>query len=95
MSPFIHLRARSVFTLSQGASRIGDLLDRAKALGQPGLALTDQNNLYGAMEFSKAAAAAKIQPILGCEITVDAPDNAAGEYYSLPGARSVTRKSAA
>jgi DNA polymerase-3 subunit alpha len=83
MSAFTHLRARSVFTLSQGASRIGDLLDRAKALGQPSLALTDQNNLYGAMEFSKAAAAAGIQPILACEITVDAPDNARGGVLFL------------
>lgn len=83
MSPFVNLRARSVFTLSQGASRISDMIARAKALGQPALALTDVNNLYGAMEFSKAASSAGIQPILGCEITVDVPEVGRGGVILL------------
>jgi len=50
-----------------GAARIGDLLDAAVADGQPAIAITDHGNLYGTLEFYKAARARGIKPIIGLE----------------------------
>ncbi|HEV3120717.1 MAG TPA: DNA polymerase III subunit alpha, partial [Isosphaeraceae bacterium] len=68
--PFVHLHCHSHYSLLDGASKVGALVDRAKALGMPALALTDHGNLYGAVEFLSAARSAGIQPILGIEAYV-------------------------
>jgi DNA polymerase-3 subunit alpha len=65
--PFVHLHCHSHFSLLDGASPIQGLVDRAKALGMTGLALTDHGNLYGALDFYKKARAAGINPIIGYE----------------------------
>jgi len=65
--PFVHLHCHSHYSLLDGASPIGALVDRAKDLGMNGLALTDHGNLYGALQFYAAAKAAGINPILGYE----------------------------
>src|SRR5947209_5659170 len=68
--PFVHLHCHSHYSLLDGASRIPDLVKRAKSLDMPALALTDHGNLYGAMEFYREATAAGIQPIIGYEAYV-------------------------
>src|SRR4051794_37336382 len=68
--PFVHLHCHSHFSLLDGASKIPALVERAKALGMPALALTDHGNLYGAVEFLREAKAAGIQPIVGLEAYV-------------------------
>jgi DNA polymerase-3 subunit alpha len=65
--PFVHLHCHSHFSLLDGASPIQGLVDRAKALGMSGLALTDHGNLYGALDFYNKARAAGINPIIGYE----------------------------
>src|SRR6185436_12875684 len=65
--PFVHLHCHSHYSLLDGASPIQGLVDRAKALGMTGLALTDHGNLYGALDFYKKARAAEINPIIGYE----------------------------
>ena len=65
--PFVHLHCHSHFSLLDGASPIQGLVDRAKALGMTGLALTDHGNLYGALDFYKKAHAVGINPIIGYE----------------------------
>ncbi len=65
--PFVHLHCHSHYSLLDGASSIGGLIDRAKATGMNALALTDHGNLHGALEFYKKAKAAGINPILGYE----------------------------
>lgn len=65
--PFVHLHCHSHYSLLDGASPIGALVDRAKELGMNALALTDHGNLYGALEFYQKAKAAGINPILGYE----------------------------
>ncbi len=65
--PFAHLHCHSHYSLLDGASSIGGLIDRAKATGMTALALTDHGNLHGALEFYKKAKAAGINPILGYE----------------------------
>ncbi|HHY92942.1 MAG TPA: DNA polymerase III subunit alpha, partial [Firmicutes bacterium] len=72
---FCHLHVHSPFSFLDGASRITDLVQRAAELGQPALALTDHNNLSGAVRFTQAAQAAGLKPLLGAEVTL------AGGYH--------------
>jgi len=67
---YAELHCHSYYSFHEGASSIGELLARAKELGYPALALTDHDNLCGAMEFAQAAASLDIQPITGAEVTL-------------------------
>ncbi|MFI5072654.1 MAG: DNA polymerase III subunit alpha, partial [Terriglobales bacterium] len=67
---FVHLHCHSHYSLLDGASPIGGLVEKAKAQGMNALALTDHGNLYGALEFYQKAKAAGINPILGYEAYV-------------------------
>jgi DNA polymerase-3 subunit alpha len=71
---FVHLRVHSAYSLSEGAIRIKDLVSLCKAQGMAAVAVTDTGNLFGAMEFSLAGAAAGIQPIIGCQLAVRRED---------------------
>lgn len=68
--PFIHLRARSAYSLLQSAVQVKELVKLASKHGMPALGLADSNNLFGALEFSEAAAEAGIQPIVGVALDV-------------------------
>ena len=68
--PFVHLHVHSEYSLLDGACRIQGLVNRAKELGQTAIALTDHGVMYGAVDFYKAAKAAGIKPIIGCEVYV-------------------------
>jgi DNA polymerase-3 subunit alpha len=65
--PFVHLHVHTEYSLLDGASRIPDLVDEAKAQGMPALAISDHGNLFGAIEFYKECRAKGIKPIIGCE----------------------------
>ena len=73
---FVHLHVHSSFSLLEGAFKVADLVKAAVADRQPALALTDTNNLFGALEFSEKAAGSGIQPIAGMQLSVtfEAPD---------------------
>ncbi|KQT76485.1 DNA polymerase III subunit alpha [Methylobacterium sp. Leaf465] len=73
---YVHLHVHSSFSLLEGALKVGDIVKAALADRQPALALTDTNNLFGALEFSEKAAGAGLQPIPGLQLTVafEAPD---------------------
>lgn len=75
--PFIHLRVHSAYSLAEGAIRIKDLIPLCKSLDMPALAVTDTGNLYGALEFSLTAYKAGIQPVIGCQMWVEKPEQAA------------------
>jgi len=64
---FVHLHVHSHFSLLDGACRLEDLVSRAVELGMPALALTDHGNMYGTVQFFKAATAGGIKPIIGYE----------------------------
>ena len=68
--PFVHLRVHSAYSLLEGALTIPKLVSLAAEERMPALALTDTNNLFGALEFSEYAAQAKIQPIIGCTLSL-------------------------
>lgn len=65
---FTHLHLHSEFSLADSTIRIDELVKRCVALGQPAVALTDVNNLFGAVKFYRKAEAAGIKPILGADI---------------------------
>ncbi|MEK7465225.1 MAG: DNA polymerase III subunit alpha [Patescibacteria group bacterium] len=67
MSRFTHLHVHSHYSLLDGLSQIDPLLDRVKELGMDAIALTDHGNLYGAVEFYKAAKKCGVKPIFGLE----------------------------
>jgi DNA polymerase-3 subunit alpha len=85
---FVHLHVHSSYSLLEGALTISKLAELAKADRQPALALTDTDNMFGALEFSDKLAASGIQPIIGCALSVDFGDQEAprhsGHALKLP-----------
>ena len=71
---FVHLHVHTEYSLLDGACRVDKIAEKAKALGQTALAVTDHGVMYGAVAFYKACLAAGIKPIIGCEVYV-APRN--------------------
>jgi DNA polymerase-3 subunit alpha len=67
---FVHLRLHSEFSVVDGTNRIDDVVKAAAADGQPALAITDLNNLFGAIKFYKAARGAGVKPVIGAELFV-------------------------
>lgn len=70
MTDFTHLHVASGFSLRHGAATPQVLVERAAAHGQPALALTDRDGLYGAVRFATAAMRAGIAPVLGVDLAV-------------------------
>ncbi|MFV0512859.1 MAG: PHP domain-containing protein, partial [Jhaorihella sp.] len=97
---FIHLRVHTEYSLLEGAVRLKSLFDggpdpadKAKKRRLPGLcaandmpavAITDTNNMFGALEFSVAASGAGIQPILGCQVDLAYQAPMPGEKLKAP-----------
>lgn len=87
---FTHLHVHTEYSLLDGSNKIKEYVDRVKALGMDSAAVTDHGVMYGVIDFYRAARAAGINPILGCEVYV-APgsrfDREAGSgddrYYHL------------
>src|SRR5271154_5917054 len=75
---FVHLRARSAYSLLESMLHVKTLGALAKAHHMPAIALTDSNNLFGALEFSEALAEKGVPPIVGCALTVREESGAQG-----------------
>lgn len=71
---FIHLNVRSTFSLLEGMPSVKKIAARVKQLGMPAAAVTDINNLFGAVEVSKYIPQEGIQPILGMTISLRRDD---------------------
>ena len=67
---FVHLHLHTEYSLLDGACRIDGLMGRVKEVGQTAVAITDHGVMYGCIDFYKAAKAAGIKPIIGCEVYV-------------------------
>ena len=65
---FVHLHVHTEYSLLDGACRINRMMDRVKEIGQTAIAITDHGVMYGCIDFYKAAKAAGIKPIIGCEV---------------------------
>jgi len=82
-SDFVHLHLHTEYSLLDSACRIGDLMEKAHACKMPAVAMTDHGNLYGVVEFYKAAMDKAVKPIIGCEV------------YVAPGLRTEKKASSA
>lgn len=67
---FTHLHVHTQYSLLDGSCKIGEIVNRAKELGMKNLAITDHGNMYGVIDFYRAAKAADINPVIGCEVYV-------------------------
>jgi DNA polymerase-3 subunit alpha len=74
-SPFVHLHLHTEYSLVDGTIRIKPLIQRAKELGMPAIAITDQHNLFGLVKFYQAAEQAGIKPIVGADILIRPEDD--------------------
>ncbi len=87
---FAHLHVHTEYSLLDGSNKINEYVARVKELGMNSAAITDHGVMFGCIDFYKAAKAAGIKPIMGCEVYV-APgsrfDKEAGhaedKYYHL------------
>src|SRR5213595_3184092 len=65
---FVHLRLHTEYSIVDGTNRIDDIVAAAGRDQQPALAITDLNNLFGAIKFYKAARSAGVKPLIGSEV---------------------------
>ena len=71
---FAHLHVHTEYSLLDGSCKIKEIVKRAKELGMESLAITDHGNMYGVIDFYRAAKEEGINPVIGCEVYV-APDS--------------------
>ena len=67
---FVHLRVHTAYSLSEGAIHVKDLVKQCVGFKMPAVAMTDNNNMFAALEFSGAAVSAGVQPIVGVTLFV-------------------------
>jgi len=79
---FVHLHLHTEYSLLDGACRIDKVLQYAKDMGQPAMAITDHGVMYGVIDFYKRAKAVGIKPIIGCEVYV-APRTMADKVHRI------------
>jgi DNA polymerase-3 subunit alpha len=74
MANFVHLRVHSAYSLAEGAIKVKALPQLCQQHNQPAIAITDTNNLFGALESALLCTSSGIQPIIGCELSVQFVD---------------------
>ncbi|MDR1494831.1 MAG: DNA polymerase III subunit alpha, partial [Rickettsiales bacterium] len=74
MVQFIHLRNHTEYSLCSGMLRLKEFVHSLQSSGLGAAAITDSHNMFGVLEYSMAALKGGIQPIIGCEVTVDGND---------------------
>ncbi|MEZ4460562.1 MAG: PHP domain-containing protein [bacterium] len=70
MADFVHLHVHTQYSLLDGAIRVPELMKRVDELGMKAVAMTDHGNMYGAVDFFKAAKKKGLKAIIGCEAYV-------------------------
>jgi len=70
--PFTHLHVHTEYSLLDGAARIPELMKEAKRLGMDSIAITDHGNMFGVIDFYRAAQKEGLHPVIGCEVYVAA-----------------------
>src|SRR6186997_2536646 len=64
---FVHLHLHTEFSMLDGAARIAEVVATAAADGQPAVGITDHGNMYGVLDFYRAARDANLTPVIGTE----------------------------
>ncbi|RJG45405.1 DNA polymerase III subunit alpha [Mesorhizobium sp. DCY119] len=67
---FIHLRVHSAYSLLEGALQVGKIVGHAVKDSAPAIAITDTNNLFGALEFAQKTTKEGVQPLVGCQTSL-------------------------
>jgi DNA polymerase III subunit alpha len=86
---FVHLHLHTEFSMLDGAARIPDVIATAAADGQPAVGITDHGNMYGVLDFYRAAREADLTPVIGSEAyfvstsRFDRPKRADHDVYHL------------
>ncbi|MGN0331964.1 MAG: DNA polymerase III subunit alpha [Lachnospiraceae bacterium] len=88
---FAHLHVHTEYSLLDGSNKIKECVARVKELGMNSVAITDHGVMFGVIDFYRAAKAAGIKPVLGCEVYVapgsrfdkEAVGNGDDRYYHL------------
>ncbi|MEX0598127.1 MAG: DNA polymerase III subunit alpha, partial [Candidatus Paceibacterota bacterium] len=83
MQEFVHLNTRSHYSILEAIGSIGDIITKAKDLEFSSIALTDVNNMFGAIEFYEKAIKANLKPILGVNLSVSSLDGDVTKPYSI------------
>ena len=78
VSTFVHLHIHTEYSLVDGICRISNLVDQARVLNMPSIAITDVSNIYGVVKFYRRCADRGIKPIIGVELAI-ATDRDASE----------------
>ena len=84
MTPFIHLRVHSAYSLLEGAIGVKDVVKWCGKYQMPAVALADSGNLFASLEFAEAAASAGIQPICGITMCFSEEGREAGNGAQRP-----------
>ncbi|MGD8327258.1 MAG: DNA polymerase III subunit alpha, partial [Sphingomonadales bacterium] len=71
---FVHLRTHTAYSLSEGAMHVKVLKGLCVDLHMPAVAMTDRNNMFGALEFSQEMSSAGVQPIIGVTLAIQAEE---------------------
>ncbi len=83
MTNFVHLHCHSEYSLVDGLLRLKTFTSAVADSGMPAVALTDQSNLFAMVKFYRAAMAAGIKPIIGCDVWVQSKKNNKKPYRLL------------
>lgn len=67
---FVHLRVHSAYSLAEGAIRVKDLVKICAERKMPAVAITDTNNMFGALEFAQSASGSGLQPVVGVQLSL-------------------------
>lgn len=70
---FVHLRLHSTYSMAEGAIKTEQLIELCEKNRMPAIAVTDSNNIFGAMEFSTKLTEHGIQYILGTQLNIKHP----------------------
>ncbi|MCK5575142.1 MAG: PHP domain-containing protein, partial [Sphingomonadales bacterium] len=70
---FVHLAVHTAYSLSEGAIHISALSKWCVDHQVPAVAMTDTNNLFGALEFTETLRKAGVQPIIACSMAITNP----------------------
>ncbi|QFT90167.1 DNA polymerase III subunit alpha [Bacillus sp. THAF10] len=79
----VHLHIKSCYSLLNSSVRIPSLIQRAQELGMTSLALTDENVMYGVVDFYKACKKADLKPIIGLTLSVRKKDEEESDCYPI------------
>src|SRR5689334_16190062 len=74
LRPFVHLRVHSAYSLLEGALPAKKIVGHAVKDAAPAIAITDTNNLFGALEFAQYAVKDGVQPLIGCQLDISFGD---------------------